>query len=261
MDYPNPPAPIAAPGQRLAGKVVFVAGASSGIGEAASRRFAAEGARVAVAARRIDRLEKLVEELEAEGAEAFAVACDVADDASVEAAVGATVDRFGRLDGAFDNAGVAGDHKPLHEITPEEFDHVVDVNLRGTFLCMKHQIPHLRAAGGGSIVVTSSIFGLVGGPGNADYGSSKWGLTGLIRAAALDYWDDGLRVNAVAPGPTWSEMVERRMSTEEGRAMVERLGDIAHPEDVARAALFLLSDDARWTTGCIIPIDGGFTIK
>ncbi len=261
MNYPNPPPPLAASGRRLAGKVVFVAGASSGIGESAARLFAAEGARVAVAARRLDRLEKVVDELVSAGAEAFAVPCDVADETSVEAAVSATVERFGRLDAAFDNAGVAGDHKPLHEITADEFDRVLDINLRGTFLCLRHQIPHLRAAGGGSVVVTSSIFGLVGGPGNADYGSSKWGLTGLIRAAALDYWDDGIRVNAVAPGPTWSEMVERRMSTDEGRAMVERLGVIAHPEDVARAALFLLGDESRWTTGCVIPVDGGFTIK
>ncbi|MGE3448772.1 MAG: SDR family NAD(P)-dependent oxidoreductase [Microbacteriaceae bacterium] len=261
MSYPNPPAPIAASGRRLEGKVVFVSGASSGIGEAAARLFAGQGALVAATARRLDRLEKIVDDVRAAGSQAIALGCDVADEASVSAAVAATVSEFGRLDAAFNNSGVAGDHLPLHEITADEFDQLMRINLRGVFICLRQQIPHMLAAGGGSIVVTSSIYGLVGGRGNADYGTSKFGLTGMIRAAALDYWSKGIRVNAVAPGPTWSEMVERRMSTEEGRKIVEALGPIAHPEDVARAALFLLSDDARWTTGWVLPVDGGISIR
>jgi NAD(P)-dependent dehydrogenase (short-subunit alcohol dehydrogenase family) len=135
-------------------------------------------------------------------------------------------------------------------------------NLRGPFLCIKHQIPHLIDRGGGSIVVTSSIGGLVGGASNSDYAASKWGLAGLVKSAALDYAARNIRINAIAPGPTRSEMFDRWMHTEELRAMMAAhapLNYIAHPDDMARAALFLLSDEARWTTGCIFPCEGGMS--
>ena len=178
MTYAHP-APLTFSANRLAGKVVFVTGASSGIGAAAVRRFAAEGAVVAAAARRADRLEELVREMRAEGRDALAVACDVSDESSVATAVDTTVRTYGRLDAAFNNAGEGGAHRPLHQIDTGKFDSVLATNLRGPFLCMKHQIPHMIDGGGGSIVVTSSIGGLVGGASNSDYAASKWGLGGL----------------------------------------------------------------------------------
>lgn len=263
MTYANP-APLTFAAGRLAGRVVFVTGASSGIGAAAARRFAAEGALVAAAARRADRLNELVGELRADGKEALAVSCDVRDESSVAAAVEQTVRTFGRLDAAFNNAGEGGSQSPLHEIDAAKFDSVIATNLRGPFLCIKHQIPYLIEAGGGSIVVTSSIGGLVGAPRNSDYAASKWALAGLVRCAALDYAPHNIRVNAIAPGPTRSEMFDRWMSTEEMRTMMAAhapLNYIAHPDDMARAAMFLLSDEARWTTGCVFPCEGGMSIR
>ena len=261
MTYAHP-APLTFSADRLAGKVVFVTGASSGIGAAAARRFAAEGARVAIAARRVDRLEQIVAELEAAGHEALAVPCDVTDERSVVCAVETTVTTFGGLDAAFNNAGSGGSQRRLHEIDASAFDRVLAANLRGPFLCMKHQIPAMLDRGG-AIVVTSSIGGLVGAPRNSDYAASKWGLAGLIKCAAMDYAPHGIRVNAIAPGPTRSEMFDRWMHTEEMRAAMAAhapLNYIADPDDMARAALFLLSDEARWTTGCVFPCDGGMSV-
>jgi NAD(P)-dependent dehydrogenase (short-subunit alcohol dehydrogenase family) len=248
---------------RLAGKVIFVTGASSGIGEAATRLFAAEGAHVVAAARRTERLDTIVGELNAAGLQAAAVACDVTDEASVAAAVLFTVEKFGRLDGAFNNAGAAGGRAPIHEADVDAFDRVVAVNLRGAFLCMKHECAAMLAAGvRGSIVNTSSIGGLVGAAQNSIYAASKWGLAGLTKCAALDYARDGIRVNVIAPGPTRSEMFDRWMPTEEARgemAAMTPMNYVADPDDMARAALFLLSDDARWTTGAILPCEGGLS--
>ena len=195
--------------------------------------------------------------------DALAVACDVTDEKSVSEAVDVTVRAFGRLDGAFNNAGEGGGQMPLHEIDTGKFDSVIATNLRGPFLCLKYQIPHLIDAGGGSIVLTSSIGGLVGAQRNSDYAASKWGLAGLVRCAALDYAPSNIRVNAIAPGPTRSEMFDRWMHTEpmrERMASYAPLNYIAHPDDMARAALFLLSDEARWTTGIVFPCEGGMSV-
>jgi NAD(P)-dependent dehydrogenase (short-subunit alcohol dehydrogenase family) len=259
MAYDSPP-PLTLRAARLAGKVILVTGASSGIGAAAVRRFAEEGAVVVGAARRVERVEGLANALSGEGLAASAVACDVRDEASVQAAVAEVTARHGRLDGAFNNAGVGGAHVPFAELTAEAFDRCLATNLRGVFLCMKHEIPAMLAAGGGSIVNTSSIGGLVGGARNGDYAASKWGLAGLTKCVALEYARQGIRVNAIAPGPTDSEMFGRWLPTE---ALRERIAEampmnyIAHPDDMARAALFLLSDEARWTTGAILPCEGG----
>jgi NAD(P)-dependent dehydrogenase (short-subunit alcohol dehydrogenase family) len=259
--YANP-APLALRADRLADKVVFVTGASSGIGAAAVHRFAAEGALVAAASRRVDRLESVVREVTAAGCEAISIECDVREEASVAAAVATTVKRYGRLDAAFDNAGVGGSQRPLHEITADRFDAVVGTNLRGVFLCMKHQLPHLLDHGG-AIVVTSSIGGMIGAPRNSDYAATKWALAGLIRCAALDYAPYRVRINGIAPGPTRSEMFDRWMSTEEKRSAIAAqapLNYIADPDDMARAALYLLSDESRWTTGIMLPCDGGMSV-
>jgi A-factor type gamma-butyrolactone 1'-reductase (1S-forming) len=262
MSYASP-SPLGFVGDRVGGKVLFVTGASSGIGAAAVRRFTAEGALVAAAARRADRLQTLARQLRDDGKEVIPVACDVTNEDSIAAAVEETVRSFGRLDGAFNNAGEGGAQRPVHEISAEKFDSVIATNLRGPFLCLKHQIPHMIQAGGGSIVVTSSIGGLIGGARNSDYAASKWGVAGLVKSAALDYARHNIRINAIAPGPTRSEMFDRWMNTEERRtAMAAQapLNYIANPDDMARVALFLLSDEARWTTGHIFPCDGGMNI-
>lgn len=259
MAYDHPE-PLTLTSSRLQGRVIFVTGASSGIGRAAVGLFVAEGAKVAAAARRVDQLEALRDEL---GDAVLPVACDVREETSVAAAVEATVAHFGRLDGAFNNAGVGGIRGPLHELDVKSLDSIMATNLRGVFLCLKHEIAAMRQTGGGSIVNTSSIGGLVGGAGNSLYAASKWALAGLTRCAALDYARQKIRINAIAPGPTRSEMFDRWMPDEaarEGMAGAMPMNYIAHPQDMARAALFLLSDEARWTTGIVLPCEGGASV-
>ena len=215
---------------------------------------------ISAAARRADRLADLSRDLTAAGLAVSAVECDVREEDSVEQAVATVVARHGRLDGAFNNAGVGGAHAPFTELTTAKFDEVIATNLRGVFLSMKHEIPAMLAAGGGAIVNTSSIGGLVGGARNGDYAASKWGLAGLTKCVALEYARQGIRVNAIAPGPTDSEMFGRWMNTEARREMIAEampMNYIAHPDDMARAALFLLSEESRWTTGVILPCEGG----
>jgi NAD(P)-dependent dehydrogenase (short-subunit alcohol dehydrogenase family) len=259
VSYLNPP-PLEWAGQRLQDRVVFVTGAASGIGAAAVRRFAAEGAKVVAASRRGDRIEALAANLRGEGFAVASVVCDVRDEDSVEAAIAFTVAEFGGLHGAFNNAGVGGVRAPFTELSVDSLDATLTTNLRGVFLCMKHEIPAMLAAGGGSIVNTSSIGGLVGGAQNGIYAASKWGLTGLTRCVALEYARQGIRANCIAPGGTRSEMFDRWVSTDDARAAMADafpMNYIAHPDDMARAALYLLSDEARWTTGAVLPCEGG----
>ncbi|MGK5546159.1 SDR family NAD(P)-dependent oxidoreductase [Streptomyces sp. URMC 127] len=257
------PAPLSFTADRLAGRVILVTGASSGIGAAAVRRFAAEGALVAAAARREDRLTALARDLKREGHDVLPLRCDVTDERSVATAVEETVRVFGRLDGAFNNAGVPGAGRRLHEVDTAHFDKVVATHLRGTFLSMKYEVPAiLDHAGGGSIVLCSSTAGLAGSAYASDYSAAKFALTGLVKSAALEYARDGIRINAVAPGLTRSEMLDSWLTTDEARAEQAShfpLNGIADPDDMARAALFLLSDESRWTTGSVLACDGGLT--
>jgi NAD(P)-dependent dehydrogenase (short-subunit alcohol dehydrogenase family) len=259
MTYLHPD-PLTFHSQRLAGRVVVVTGASSGIGEAAVSLFAREGAIVIAAARRTEQLQSQAKTLTASGLNVFAYTCDVSDEASVQSMISDAVRDHGRIDGAFNNAGIGGVWKALHETPTDRFDAVIATNLRGVFVCMKYEIEAMLKTGGGAIVNTSSIGGLVGGAGNSAYAASKWGLAGLTKCAALDYARRSIRVNAIAPGATRTPMLDRWLTSDAAREQMAAnfpMNYIAAPDDMARAALFLLSDEARWTTGTVFPCEGG----
>lgn len=262
MSYQSPP-PLPYTFNRLQGKVILITGASSGIGASAAKLFAKEGAKVVASARRRDKLDELVAEIVAEGHTAVATTCDVTNEESIESAVAFAVKKYGRLDGAFNNAGASAIYGPLHEIETEDFDKTINTNLRGVFISIKYEVRAMLKSGGGTIVNNSSVMGLLGAPNNTSYATSKWGLEGITRCAALDYARQGIRVNSIAPGPTRSEIFDRLVPNEESR---EKMADkvpmnyIAHPEDMARAALFLLSEESRWTTGITFPCEGGLSV-
>jgi NAD(P)-dependent dehydrogenase (short-subunit alcohol dehydrogenase family) len=241
----------------LSDKVVIVTGASRGIGAAAARLFADEGAAVVLAARDEGALSAVVAEITESGGEAHAVATDVTDVVAVERMVAAAVARYGRLDGAFNNAGEG--HRPalLADVAVDDFDRIVAVNLRGLFLCLRAELAEL--ASGGAIVNMTSSAGVSGAPGMGAYTAAKHGVVGLTKTAALDYGPKGIRVNAVAPGPILTDggigaapaEVQRRVAQ---MLPLKRLGAAA---EVARVAAFLLSDAAAFVNGAVVPIDGG----
>jgi NAD(P)-dependent dehydrogenase (short-subunit alcohol dehydrogenase family) len=246
------------------GKVAFVTGAANGIGRAAALAFAREGARLVVA----DLSEKgnqetatMIEDL---GGHALAVSCDVTRNEDVRRTLNATIKAFGRLDFAFNNAGVEYDIKPAAEITEDEWSRIIDVDLRGVFLCMKHEIPLLLKQGGGAIVNTSSGAGVRGFKGGAAYVAAKHGVVGLTKAAALDYAQSKIRINAVCPGIIDTPMMDRFSGgTAEGRQNViaqEPVGRMGMPEEIAAAVVWLCSDAARFVIGSAMVIDGGQTV-
>lgn len=259
--YLNPPM-LSLKSRRLEGKVVFITGATSGVGQAAVRRFAEEGAAVIAGARRLAKIQQQAEILAREGYRIQPVRCDVQDEASVIAAIQSGLSRFHKINAAFNSAAVEGSVTLLHETPTERFDEVHRTNLRGAFICMKHQIKAMLDSGGGAIVNSSSAGGLVGAAYNSDYSSSKHGLTGLTKCAALEYARSGIRVNAIAPGPIDTEMLNRSTVGEEARSHLANcmpMNYIADPDDMARVAAFLLSEEARWITGVILPCEGGFS--
>ena len=257
MSYSAPP-PLPFHYDRLRGKVIFITGASSGIGEASAKLFAKEGATVVVSARRKDRLDTLVKELEAAGHKAAAVECDVSNEESVKNAIKFAVDRYGKLDGALNNSGIIIPPTPLHETSSEDFDRLHATNTRGVFLCMKYEIAAMLSTAGGSIVNISGITGVIGVPGAAAHASSKFALTGLTRSAALEYAQKGIRVNAIPPGPVRSEGLVNYVGDHMAElAKRTPMNHISDAEDVGRMALFLMTEESRWTTGAVLTSDGG----
>lgn len=242
----------------LAGKVALITGASRGIGAATARAFAAAGATVVLAARDEEALGALAQEITGAGGQALAVPTDVGDPASVENLVQRTLDAYGRLDAAFNNAAAGHMPAPLADIAVEDYDRAVRVNIRGVFLCMKYEIAAMLTSGGGAIVNMSSTAGLSGVRGMGGYVATKHGIIGLTKSAALDYAERNLRVNAVAPGPI---LTERLMQlSDEARDPVVRavpMRRIGQPSEVAATVAWLCSDQASFITGATLTIDGG----
>jgi NAD(P)-dependent dehydrogenase (short-subunit alcohol dehydrogenase family) len=243
----------------LEGRVAVITGASRGIGAETARVFRAAGASVALAARNEAALTALAEELSNDGTGAIAVPTDVGDAAAIERLVAETVDAFGHLDVAFNNAAGGGQAPtPLADLPVDAYDSAIAITLRSVFLSMKYEIPAMLEAGGGAIVNMSSTAGLEAVGGLAGYVSAKHGVIGLTKTAALEYANQGIRVNAVAPGPILTENLEQAgpdMQHKAGMAMpMQRIGQ---PAEVARAVLWLCSDQATYTTGATLPIEGG----
>ncbi|MEU9559344.1 SDR family NAD(P)-dependent oxidoreductase [Streptomyces fumanus] len=246
----------------LRGRTVLVTGASSGIGAAAATLFAAEGAAVVLMARREERLRALAEEIAAAGGRAAVVAGDVTVPADVDRAVGTAVRDFGGLDGAFNNAGWGSIGSELHETDDAVFDQIMDVNVRGVWNCLKREIPvMLRQGGGGAIVNTSSTAGVFATGAVSPYVAAKHAVLGLTRAAAAEYGQRGIRVNALVVGATRTELMEgaiARVPPLEQAAVARAVQPrFAEPEEIARAAAWLLSDHASFVTGAAVPVDGG----
>ena len=244
----------------LEDKVAIVTGASRGIGAATARAFAAAGATVVLAARNTSDLDAVAGEIAASGAEALAVPTDVTNPDDVQTLVDRTLKRYGRLDAAFNNASYGQQPVPLAELAIDQFDQVTAVNLRGVFLAMKFEIAAMLETGGGVIVNMSSTAGLRGVKGIAAYVACKHAIVGLTQNAALDYAREGIRVNAVAPGPIAShrlaQLPEQTRAEIAARVPVGRLGD---PDEVAATVIWLSSAQASFITGAVIPIDGGKT--
>src|SRR6266446_660472 len=248
------------------GKVAFVTGAASGIGRAAALAFAREGASVVVADVSEQGNQETARMIEEQGGRALAVRCDVTRVEEVKAALDKTVEAFGRLDFAFNNAGIEPRKPaPTAEYDLEEWERIIDIDLRGVFLCMKYEIPLMLKQGGGAIVNTSSGAGVIGIKGNPAYTAAKHGVIGLTRSAALDYASQNIRINAVCPGYIDTPMMGRFTGgTPEGRAKViaeEPVGRMGKPEEIAAAVVWLCSDAAAFVIGHAMVIDGGQTIQ
>jgi NAD(P)-dependent dehydrogenase (short-subunit alcohol dehydrogenase family) len=258
--------------KRFEGKVVVITGATSGIGRAAAMAFAAEGGKVAFCGRRQNLGHQVEAELKAKGGEGTYIRADVREESSLKAFIDQAVRRYGRLDVAFNNAGITLE-KPLHEYSSAEWDDVLDTNLRGVFLAMKYEIPYMLANGGGNIVVTSSSNAIATTDKRSAYTASKRGLVGLVQSAALDYVGKGIRINALIPGTTDTALVRRvaHMENVPDAVWEEAASAWAHShvpmkrmataEEIAAFALALASDDFPFMTGAQMVIDGGKTAQ
>ena len=247
------------------GKVVLVTGATSGIGRETAKQFAQAGAQVVLAGRREERGAAVVDEIKSAGGDAHFVQTDISDEQQVKHLIDATIERYGRLDIAFNNAGV--EHGgPVTEFAEDDYRHVFDINVLGVFLSLKYEIPAMLRTGGGVIINTSSILGQIAMPGSAVYNASKHAVEGITKTTALEFAQQGIRVNSVAPGAIATDMIDR-FAGEEGAESRQRLeslhpmGRLGQAQEIAAAVLYLASDAASFTTGMSLPVDGGFLAR
>ncbi|MFE7543244.1 SDR family NAD(P)-dependent oxidoreductase [Streptomyces platensis] len=246
----------------LAGKVAFITGAGRGIGAAAARLFAREGARVLLTARTESQLKAVTEEIRAAGGTADYVVCELTDPAGIRAAVNRSVELYGRLDVAFNNGATGQPPGPMDELSEADFDHVCAVNLKGQWLAMNAEVAAIRAtARRGALVNTSSVGSLMANPALPAYGAAKGAVNSLTASAAATYGPEGIRVNAIAPGTTLTEMLydwdaESPGTIEQLNAQTP-LGRAADPDEIAQAAAWLLSDRSSYVTGTVLRVDGG----
>ena len=245
-------------------KVVLITGASMGMGKAATIKFAQAGAAVVVADINEAAANALANELTAQGYKAIAIGCDVSNAVQVKAMINKTVETYGRLDAAFNNAGIQNPSTDIADYEEEEYDRILNINLKGVWLCMKYELQQMRKQGSGAIVNNSSLAGLVGAPGRAPYAAAKHGIIGLTKSAAAEYASKGIRVNAVCPGTINTPMVDQMISTGDlSKEMSEQLapiGRLGEAEEVAETVFWLCSSGASYVVGQAISVDGGYTI-
>ncbi len=249
---------------KLKDKVALVTGGGAGIGRATALAFAREGAKVVVGNRNIDRGKETIEQIQQAGGDALFLQTDVTQADQVEALVDHAVSHFGRLDVAFNNAGIEGEMAPLADQTEDNYLRVMDTNVKGMWLSMKYEIAQMLRHHGGAIVNNASVLGSVGIAGGAIYVASKHAVLGMTKSAALDYAKQGVRINAVSPGAIQTEMIDRMTGTDEALDRMARLhpiGRIGRPEEVAEAVLWLASDAASFVVGAELLVDGGFTAQ
>ena len=252
--------------KQMDGAVAIVTGGAAGIGKAASLAFAAEGAKVAIADLKLERGEEVAHRIERAGGRAIFVKTDVAKAADVEKLLGATVSAFGRLDYAFNNAGIEGQLATTGACSEENFDRTLAVNLRGLWLCLRQEIRQLlRQGNGGAIVNMASVAGLVGFANLPAYVASKHGVVGLTKSAALEYAQSGIRINAICPGVIHTEMIDRVTgkdpAVEKQFIDMEPMGRMGTPEEIAAGAVWLCSKAASFVTGHALAVDGGFVAR
>ncbi|MBN3828433.1 glucose 1-dehydrogenase [Burkholderia sp. Ac-20384] len=249
--------------ESFAGKVAVMTGAATGIGRQAALCFAEAGAQVALLDTVVSAAEDVAHAIERTGARAIVLRTDVSRADDVRDAIDTTVATFGRLDIAFNNAGIAPRGAPVAEFDEDEWDRTIAVNLKGVWLCMKHECRHMLSFGGGAIVNTSSIMGIVSGPGLSAYSASKSGVIGLTKSVAIDYASRGIRVNAVCPGGIAHTAITDRPENRDDMARLTQatpMARLGEPRDIAETVMWLCSPAARFVTGQAIAVDGGFTV-
>ena len=251
--------------RRFEGKVALVTGGGSGIGRATSLAFANEGAKVVIDDINVQGGEETLAMVKRAGAEAVFVKADVSKAAEAEAMVQKAIETYGRLDCAYNNAGVGEPLKRVHKTSEDNWDRVMATNLKGVYLCMKYEIPHMLKQGKGAIVNTSSLAGLKGLSGQAAYVASKHGVVGLTKSAAIEYATLGIRINCICPGvintPLIAPNMKDRPHVEKGYVDMEPIGRLGKPEEIASAVLWLCSDEASFAVGSIFSVDGGVVAR